>query len=350
MDNPLLAEDLSAVLDCVREIHAAAADFVTLPMAMLRVTAALVPSTLSAFTQVDPVLGESSGFLLPPEPWTVEWVSSRFQAHIADHPVVAYAQRTRDGQAKAISDFLTARQFHATGLYRELFGPMGIEDQLSIGMVGAAGLMIGLSFNRARRGFSARDRAVLNLLRPHLLQAYVSGRDRQLLRNADGIRRGTVIDRLPVGLVCVDRRGTVVWATEPAGQIFSDHFADAGDSIHGLPHAVRLWLRSAGDSPFASRRPGFDLWVRRCPLKDGHAVLLLQENPTTQASPSLAGYGFTPREAQVVAKILAGATAARAATELAISPRTLQKHLERIFDKLGVNSLSAACVKLLGPR
>jgi DNA-binding CsgD family transcriptional regulator len=226
---------------------------------------------------------------------------------------------------------------------------MGIEDQLSIGMVGTAGLMIGLSFNRARRGFSGRDRAVLNLLRPHLLQAYLACRERQLLRNADGIRRGTVIDRLPVGLVCVDRKGAVVWSTEPAARLLADHFPDAADSIHGLPHAVRLWLRAAGDPPLVSRRPGFELRVRRCPLKDGHAVLLLQENQVAGAAPSLDGFGFTPREAQVMARILAGSTAAAASVELGISPRTVQKHLERIFAKLGVNSLSAACVKLLGP-
>ena len=269
MGTRLTPADLTAVLDCVRAVHAVS-DAGPLPMSMLQAIGPVVRSSSAAFTQVDPVLGDTSGCMLsPPPPRTVDRVASLFQTHSADHPIVAHAQRTRDGRAMAISDFLTARQFHATGLYRQLFGPMGIEDQLSIGMVGNAGLMIGLSFNRAGRGFSAPDRAVLNLLRPHLLQAYVSCRERQLLRNADGIRRGTVVDRLPVGLMCVNETGTVVWATEPVRQMLRDHYPDAADTIHGLPHAVRLWLRSApGDGePLVAGRPGFELRVRRCPLK-----------------------------------------------------------------------------------
>ena len=352
----LSAADLSAVLLCVGDLHAgAAADdaMSTLPVLILRLLSGLVRSTSSAFTQVDPVLGESSGHMLPAEPWTVEWIAPRFQANVADHPVVAYAARTRDGSAQAISDFLTPRQFHATGLYRAVFGPMGIEDQLSIGMVGSAGLMIGLSFNRVRRGFSDRDRGVLNALRPHVLQAYLSARRAQALRNADGVRRGTVVDRLPVGLVCVDRRGTVVWATEPAGAMLASHFPDAADSIHGLPHAVRVWLRRAAAAtggPLLSRGSGVDLQVRRCALKDGHAVLLLQQTPTPSADPPpLERFGLTTAEAAVMRRMAAGATVGRAAADLRVSPRTVQKHLERVFHKLGVNTLAAACVKVLAP-
>ncbi len=349
---PLSARDSSAVLRCVGDLHAgAAADddaMSTLPVLILRLLSELVRSTSSAFTQVDPVLGESSGHVLPAEPWTVAWIAPRFQANVADHPVIAYAARTRDGSAKAIRDFLTPRQFHATGLYRAVFGPMGIDDQLSIGMVGSAGLFIGISFNRVRRGFSDRDRGVLNALRPHVLQAYVSARRAQALRNADGIRRGTVVDRLPVGLVCVDRRGGVAWATEPAGAMLAGHFPDAADSIHGLPHAVRVWLRGAADGPLLHRAAGLDLQVRRCPLKDGHAVLLLQQTPTpTAGPPPLERFGLTPAEAAVMRLLAAGATAAGAAAELRVSPRTVQKHLERVFHKLGVNTLAAACVKVL---
>jgi DNA-binding CsgD family transcriptional regulator len=355
LTDPLTTADLSAILDCVQAIHSVA-DASALPMAMLRAVGRLVRSSSSAVTQVDPVWGESSGCLLSPPPWTMERIAPVFQAHIADHPVVAHAQRTRDGQAMAISDFLTRRQFHATELYRELFGPMGVEDQLSIGMVGAAGLMIGLSFNRGRRGFSPRDRAVLNLLRPHLLQAYASCRDRQVLRNADGIRRGTVVDRLPLGLVCVDAKGRVIWTTDPVRQMLLDHFHDAASSIHGLPQAIRHWLRTAKatDAPHVSRGPGSQLHVRLCPLNGGHAVLLMQRQRQQQspadpaARPSLDGYGLTPREAEVIQTILAGATASQASAKLGVSPRTAHKHLQRIFKKVGVNSLSAACVKLLG--
>ena len=288
---------------------------------------------------------------MSPPPWTMDQIGPIFQAHIADHPVVAYAERTRDGQAMAISDFITARQFHATRLYRELFGPMGIEDQLSIGMVGSAGLMIGLSFNRSKRGFAQRDRQILNLLRPHLLQAFLNCQQLQMFKNSDGIRRGTVIDRLPVGLICVDRKGAVLWSTEPAGSMLRKYYTDAGDSIHGLPHALRLWIKSVSTKSTAEllkvSRPDFNLTIRHCPLKNRNAVLLLQETAATQIVASLDSYGMTIREEQVMQTLLTGITVAQAAKKLQISPRTLQKHLERIFKKLEVGSLSAAMVRLL---
>ncbi len=356
MPSVLSPADFAAVLECVAEINAAT-DLTRLPSVMLRSISRLVECSSAAFTEVDPVLEQSSGCIIPAEPWSLEWMAPRFQANIADHPVVRYTQQTRDGQAKAISDFLSAREFHATGIYRELFGPMRIEDQLSIGMVGSAGLMIGLSFNRARRGFSKRDREILNVLRPHLLQAYVTCRQLQALRNADGVRRGTVIDRLPIGLVCVDAKGKLLWSTEPVKEILRNYYSDAADSIHGLPHAIRVWLRAAqvqANSPestdyLVSNRPGFQLQVRRCPLKDGQFVLLFQETVTTQTSPSLDRFGFTTREKQVMAKIIGGSTPVNAALQLKISHRTLGKHLQRVFQKLGVKSLSAACVQLLGP-
>ena len=64
----LTARDSSAVLQTVADLHAGAnADDAvsTLPVLMLGLLSRLVRSTTSAFTQVDPVLGETSGHMLP---------------------------------------------------------------------------------------------------------------------------------------------------------------------------------------------------------------------------------------------------------------------------------------------
>ena len=149
-----------------------------------------------------------------------------------------------------------------------------------------------------------------------MLRAYLTCRPLEMLRNADGIRRGTVPDRLPVGLVCANGNGAVVGSTEPAGPILR---ADAADTIHGPPHALRVWLRSARNrdgQPVVTGRPGVQLRARRCPLERGHAVFPMRETPTVAA-----------------------------AAALGIRPRTVQKHLDRVFAKLGVNRPR----RLLGP-
>jgi predicted ATPase/DNA-binding CsgD family transcriptional regulator len=66
---------------------------------------------------------------------------------------------------------------------------------------------------------------------------------------------------------------------------------------------------------------------------------------TTQPSPLHAPEqpaGLTSREVEVLGLVAAGMTSAQVATELFLSPRTVEAHLSSIYHKLGVNSRSAA--------
>jgi DNA-binding CsgD family transcriptional regulator len=53
---------------------------------------------------------------------------------------------------------------------------------------------------------------------------------------------------------------------------------------------------------------------------------------------------LTDREREVLVLVAAGKTNGEIATILAISARTIQKHLEHIFQKLGVETRTAAAV------
>jgi DNA-binding CsgD family transcriptional regulator len=87
------------------------------------------------------------------------------------------------------SDFYSARQWHATGIYCDYFHPVGIEHELMMclpvgpGSPGGPGRSVRLIFFRgAGPDFSERDRGLLTLLRPHLDEAY---------RTAEQLRLGT---------------------------------------------------------------------------------------------------------------------------------------------------------------
>jgi DNA-binding CsgD family transcriptional regulator len=54
------------------------------------------------------------------------------------------------------------------------------------------------------------------------------------------------------------------------------------------------------------------------------------------------GLGLTAREREVLEHVAAGKTNREVADELFLSVRTVDRHLSRIFDKLGVNSRAAA--------
>jgi DNA-binding CsgD family transcriptional regulator len=97
-----------------------------------------------------------------------------FWAHYWDCLPCSYPDRTGDARSVTrISDFYSARQWHATGMYNDYLGPAGFEHELMLCLPGAPGRTVRLMFFRGPgQDFSERDRALLALLRPHLLEAY----------------------------------------------------------------------------------------------------------------------------------------------------------------------------------
>jgi DNA-binding CsgD family transcriptional regulator len=77
-----------------------------------------------------------------------------------------------------ITDFYSARQWHSTGMYSDIFRPQGYEHELQLSLPDPAGQAaapertVRLFFRGPGLDFSERDRALLTLLRPHLYQAY----------------------------------------------------------------------------------------------------------------------------------------------------------------------------------
>jgi len=113
-----------------------------------------------------------------------------FWEHFWDCEPCCYPDRSGDLRSVTkVSDFYSARQWHSTGMYTDHMGPNGVEHELGLvlpagpGPVTGPGRTVRLLFFRGHGpDFSERDRALLTLLRPHLLQAY---------RDAERCRAGT---------------------------------------------------------------------------------------------------------------------------------------------------------------
>jgi DNA-binding CsgD family transcriptional regulator len=94
----------------------------------------------------------------------------------------SYPERTGDLRSIIkISDFYSTRQWHANGMYSEIYRPEGLEHELQLCLPDPAGWTAGSGrtvrlffFRQSGPDFSERDRAVLTLLRPHLDQAYLN--------------------------------------------------------------------------------------------------------------------------------------------------------------------------------
>jgi DNA-binding CsgD family transcriptional regulator len=77
-------------------------------------------------------------------------------------------------------------------------------------------------------------------------------------------------------------------------------------------------------------------------------LLLLLEEKQQINTASLDQYQLTPREIEVLAWVAKGKTNRDIADILGMSPRTVNKHLEHIFVKLGVETRSAAAALVAG--
>ncbi|HEX2320586.1 MAG TPA: response regulator transcription factor [Streptosporangiaceae bacterium] len=100
----------------------------------------------------------------------------------------SYPERTGDLRSvTTISDFYSARQWHSTGHYGENVGPAGLEHKVQVCLPPSPlqrergpGRSVQLAIWRGRgTDFSGRDRMLLELLRPHLYEAYVEAERRR---------------------------------------------------------------------------------------------------------------------------------------------------------------------------
>jgi DNA-binding CsgD family transcriptional regulator len=230
--------------------------------------------------------------------------------------------------------------FHSLALYKDFYRQIGVEWQVAFTLPARAPLIVGIALTRTHEDFTQREVQLLALARPHLMQAY---------RNAElrSTRKATLtaleqgLDTLGQHIVVLDPHGRVEFATDGARWLLGDKLANR----RGLPDQMRAWitehheLRPAAE-PLILDIAGNTVLVRLLPNKrsDRREVLLL-ENGTGQLSiDALRSLGLTPREAQALRFVALGHTTTQTATEMAIAPRTVEKHLQRIYEKLGVRT------------
>ncbi|MBB6092284.1 DNA-binding response OmpR family regulator/DNA-binding CsgD family transcriptional regulator [Povalibacter uvarum] len=162
-------------------------------------------------------------------------------------------------------------------------------------------------------------------------------------------------------LLATDRRGRLLWCTPKARQLLSELFPAQGDQNATLPPELitqLMQLRQDGAKP--STRSHLAVGGRRLEISMlsslGPDELLFRltelvtgsEEQVLQQSLSL-----TSRESEVLLWISRGKSNREIGEILTISPRTVNKHLEQVFVKLGVEnraSAAARAVKTLGSR
>lgn len=165
------------------------------------------------------------------------------------------------------------------------------------------------------------------------------------------------IDAAAHAVVVLDTQGRLVWETRRARSWLTLYFGPEAETA-GMPAALAAWIADCvnrhpmqHDAPsFSVDRDGMRLDIRfTSSQKAGEFILLLEEIPIPRdPMDCLAStYLLTQRERDVLTWVAKGKTNRDVSDILGMSPRTVNKHLEHIFVKLGVETRAAATALVL---
>lgn len=351
----LRQQELRLLLDFLRDIYTFQ-DHEAF-VAKLRATLPqIIRSDLTSYDEMNPIKGTSKDWVEPPGVLTPD-LASIWNMVMQEHPVLMHNLRTGDGRAYKISDFLSQRQFHSLALYNELYRLMEVEDVMCIGLSVTSPPVIGIAVHRNKRDFSEQERLLLDLLRPHLIQAYHNAKAVTRLQN-ELAQVGWALEKADPGMILLDVTDRILQANACAQRWMVEYFGGPLRQGNYLPEALERWVRQQkvlyGEreqvppprEPLVEEREDKRLIVRM--VADGDRQLLLLEEEYTAPRPeSLDPLGLTRRETEVLAWVVRGKTAAEIALILGMSRRTVEKHVERIYEKLGVETRLAATRRTL---
>lgn len=209
------------------------------------------------------------------------------------------------------------------------------------------------------RGFG--EGAVDYIVKPIRPPEVLARVDMQLTQARNLQRAENALNNSSFSALAIDSSGNITWLT-PGGTRWLDEFlqkhALTGKNEVGslLPKPILEWVRqrlevaekSDGKS-FESYRAGVSFSAKITPCQNPGEYLLVLEKHSGEWDIDLVrnSLGLTFRETEILMWISRGKTNKEVGIILNSSPRTINKHLEHIFEKLGVVTRAAAVSTVL---
>jgi DNA-binding CsgD family transcriptional regulator len=284
------------------------------------------------------------------EPMDAEFPDSRerFARCMHEHPFLNYYREHPDESALRLSDFVSRRQLHDLALYSDFYRIARVEYLIGCHLATRRGMQMVVGLCRQSHDFSDQDRRLLEMLDPHLAQAYGNAECREQLKAEMELLHRS-LDQLERGVVSARADGSIRMQTAEARRLLDKYFGESVRDRDRLPGPLRLWLAredalaagSAASHEFMLERGDATLVVRRI-VQDGPVLLIIEERRARLSPSSLVPLGLSQREAEVLCWAAEGKTDGDIAVILGISFRTVKKHLGHVYAKLGVENRTAA--------
>ncbi|MDF1721971.1 MAG: DNA-binding response regulator [Minwuia sp.] len=148
-------------------------------------------------------------------------------------------------------------------------------------------------------------------------------------------------------LLAFDPDGRLLWGSPRANEMVNDRFS--GSSDKPPRSAFTTWLTGAAGRPLSDLQPFQDTDVEMCVIGYGSAgevMIKVSSGHRASNEERLAkAFGLTGRESEVLFWLSLGKTNRDIGDILNLSARTVNKHLERVFQKMGADNRTSAAVR-----
>jgi len=337
--------DYKLLLECIRELHSFR-DLGSVRMWLLDTALPrLIRSDWLSYNEVDLAHPENTVAILKPESNQIfQRLFPRFQELAHQHPLISRQKQLADFPVHKISDFLSRKSYRQLELYQDVYRHMGVEYQIAATIRLDPGRITAFALSRQRNDYTERDRAVLEMLRPHLVIA---------LNNLSlTTARQTILDSTKLGLrelsyatIIVDQQSRILYHTGPGLK-----WIEAAPQGF-LPVNISGWLNQVATNSrhqtMSLNTEDGEICIRYVPTGSPQRRLLVLTTGSQNIIPAPTNnFGLSKRELEIARWIGDGKTNTEIASILGISPRTVQKHIEHIFEKMDVKTRVAVASRL----
>ncbi|MBW4718705.1 helix-turn-helix transcriptional regulator [Saccharothrix obliqua] len=345
--------DLDRLIKVLREHeHEHDANAQAVPDRVLGVLGRVVPGDILAYQVIDERTGRSRQVALPSETVNPQR-EAVFERGLPDHPLLHHIRDHPTSGAVRLSDVTTRGHLHNLAIYHEFYRPLRVEHQVLRPLPAPPHTHVIVVVNRSRTDFSDTERDLLDLAGPAFGGFLRAAEAHRWLDAATAALDD--LDDTAYGVVELGADATVRTVNRAGRLLLSAYFPRRVAEGRTLPDELVSWLAEQRrvphhDAPGPPRPYRVTRGERRLTVRLLRGSLLLSETRAEPPGPPTPATGLTARETDVLWYVAHGRTTAQVARALRISPRTVEKHLQNVYAKIGVTGRAEAALRVFGGR